>query len=32
VTIGTDKVVPLSDFRKASDDYPGRWSPVFSSR
>jgi hypothetical protein len=32
VTIGTDKVVPLSDFRKASDSYPGRWSPVFSSR
>ncbi|MFJ8502490.1 WD40 repeat domain-containing protein [Streptomyces avermitilis] len=32
VTIGTDKVVPLSDFRKASDDYPGRWTPLFSSR
>ncbi|MET9895756.1 WD40 repeat domain-containing protein [Streptomyces sp. NPDC006465] len=32
VTIGTDKVVPLSGFRKASDDYPGRWTPVFSSR
>lgn len=32
VTIGTNKVVPLSDFRKASDDYPGRWEPLFSSR
>ncbi|MEU4038524.1 WD40 repeat domain-containing protein [Streptomyces collinus] len=32
VTVGTDKVVPLSGFRKASDDYPGRWTPVFSSR
>ncbi|MER5471963.1 WD40 repeat domain-containing protein [Streptomyces sp. NPDC002685] len=32
VTIGTDKVVPLSDFRKASDTYPGRWTPVFSTR
>ncbi|MFD6493414.1 WD40 repeat domain-containing protein [Streptomyces sp. NPDC060188] len=32
VTIGTDKVVPLSDFRKASADYPGRWTPVFSTR
>ncbi|WP_328497090.1 WD40 repeat domain-containing protein [Streptomyces sp. NBC_00414] len=32
VTIGTNKVVPLSDFRKASDDYPGRWNPIFSTR
>ncbi|MCX4991757.1 MULTISPECIES: WD40 repeat domain-containing protein [unclassified Streptomyces] len=32
VTIGTDKVVPLSGFRGASADYPGRWTPVFSSR
>jgi len=32
VTIGTNKVVPLSDFRKANDDYPGRWTPLFSSR
>ncbi|MGW0971882.1 WD40 repeat domain-containing protein [Streptomyces sp. NPDC002516] len=32
VTIGTDRVVPLSGFRKASDAYPGRWTPVFSSR
>ncbi|MFI6282843.1 WD40 repeat domain-containing protein [Streptomyces sp. NPDC050988] len=32
VTVGTNKVVPLSDFRKASDDYPGRWSPIFSTR
>lgn len=32
VTIGSKKIVPLSDFRKASADYPGRWSPVFASR
>ncbi|WP_151478497.1 WD40 repeat domain-containing protein [Streptomyces albicerus] len=32
VTMGTNQVVPLSDFRKASDDYPGRWTPLFSSR
>ncbi|KPI12920.1 hypothetical protein OK074_2416 [Actinobacteria bacterium OK074] len=32
VTIGTGRVVPLSGFRKASDDYPGRWVPLFSSR
>lgn len=32
VTIGTDKVVPLSDYRKASADYPGRWTPMFSER
>jgi hypothetical protein len=32
VTIGTNQVVPLSDFRRASDDYPGRWSPIFSTR
>lgn len=32
VTVGTNKVVPLSDFRKASDDYPGRWNPIFSTR
>ncbi|MFE0514141.1 WD40 repeat domain-containing protein [Streptomyces sp. NPDC058964] len=32
VTIGTNQVVPLSGFRKASADYPGRWTPVFSSR
>ncbi|MFI6871943.1 WD40 repeat domain-containing protein [Streptomyces sp. NPDC050400] len=32
VTIGSDKVVQLSDFRKASADYPGRWSPEFTTR
>ncbi|MEV8022629.1 WD40 repeat domain-containing protein [Streptomyces sp. NPDC086554] len=32
VTIGSEKVVPLSDFRKASADYPGRWSPMFAAR
>lgn len=32
VTIGSDKVVQLSDFRKASADYPGRWSPQFTTR
>ncbi|MPY64004.1 WD40 repeat domain-containing protein [Streptomyces spongiae] len=32
ITIGSDKVVQLSDFRKASDDYPGRWVPLFTER
>ncbi|KUN80947.1 hypothetical protein AQJ66_25030 [Streptomyces bungoensis] len=32
VTVGTNKVVPLSGFRKASADYPGRWTPIFSKR
>ncbi|MEU7580691.1 WD40 repeat domain-containing protein [Streptomyces sp. NPDC041068] len=32
VTVGSRKAVPLSDFRKASDDYPGRWSPLFADR
>lgn len=32
VTVGSDKVVQLSDFRKASADYPGRWSPQFTTR
>ncbi|MFF2505586.1 hypothetical protein ACFVTY_19690 [Streptomyces sp. NPDC058067] len=32
LTIGSDKVVQLSDFRKASDDYPGRWTPQFTTR
>ncbi|MEW2571517.1 WD40 repeat domain-containing protein [Streptomyces sp. NPDC047070] len=32
VTIGTNKAVPLSGFRKASADYPGRWNPIFSTR
>ncbi|MFE7841466.1 WD40 repeat domain-containing protein [Streptomyces sp. NPDC057474] len=32
VTVGSDKVVQLSDFRKASSDYAGRWTPMFSER
>ncbi|WP_338695288.1 WD40 repeat domain-containing protein [Streptomyces sp. Q6] len=32
ITLGTHKVVPLSDFRKASADYPGRWYPQFTTR
>ncbi|MEV5611310.1 WD40 repeat domain-containing protein [Streptomyces sp. NPDC052225] len=32
ITLGSHKVVPLSDFRKASADYPGRWSPEFTTR
>lgn len=32
VTVGSKKVVPLSDFRKASATYPGRWSPMFTAR
>ncbi|MEV6381171.1 WD40 repeat domain-containing protein [Streptomyces sp. NPDC051773] len=32
LTIGSDKVVQLSGFRKASADYPGRWVPVFTER
>jgi hypothetical protein len=32
LTIGSDKVVQLSDFRKASADYPGRWTPQFTAR
>jgi hypothetical protein len=32
VTVGSDKVVQLSDFRKSSDHYDGRWHPMFSSR
>ncbi|MFJ8930455.1 MULTISPECIES: WD40 repeat domain-containing protein [unclassified Streptomyces] len=32
VTVGSDKVVQLSDFRKASADYPGRWEPQFATR
>ncbi|WP_420033014.1 WD40 repeat domain-containing protein [Streptomyces sp. cg28] len=32
VTLGSEKVVPLSDFRKASADYPGRWDPQFQTR
>jgi hypothetical protein len=32
LTIGSEKVVPLSGFRKASADYPGRWVPLFAER
>lgn len=32
ITLGSHKVVPLSDFRKASADYPGRWTPEFTRR
>ncbi|WFB10159.1 WD40 repeat domain-containing protein [Streptomyces sp. LX-29] len=32
VSLKSDKVVPLTDFRKASDEAPGRWEPVFSRR
>ncbi|MXM63091.1 WD40 repeat domain-containing protein [Streptomyces sp. HUCO-GS316] len=30
VTIGSDKVVPLSGFRKGNDGAAGRWEPVFA--
>ncbi|WP_206344185.1 WD40 repeat domain-containing protein [Streptomyces mesophilus] len=32
VTIGSDKVVPLSGFLKGTDGSSGRWSPVFTTR
>jgi hypothetical protein len=32
VTIGSDKVVPLSGFRKGNDGAGGRWTPVFAER
>lgn len=32
LTVGSDKVVQLSGFRKASAEYPGRWVPVFTER
>ncbi|MGW2047613.1 WD40 repeat domain-containing protein [Streptomyces sp. NPDC001858] len=32
VTPGSDKVVPLSDFRSTEDHTPGRWTPVFADR
>lgn len=32
VTIGSDKVVPLSGFRKGNDGAAGRWTPVFADR
>ncbi|MFF3309669.1 WD40 repeat domain-containing protein [Streptomyces sp. NPDC002952] len=32
VTIGSDKVVPLSGFRKGDESGGGRWTPVFARR
>ncbi|MEU1182707.1 WD40 repeat domain-containing protein [Streptomyces sp. NPDC005820] len=32
VTLDSDKVVPLSDFRSTKDDTLGRWTPVFADR
>lgn len=32
VSLKSEKVIPLSGFRKASDEYDGRWTPVFSRR
>jgi hypothetical protein len=32
VTVGSDKVVPLSGFRSPEDDTKGRWEPVFVRR
>ncbi|MER5180640.1 WD40 repeat domain-containing protein [Streptomyces sp. NPDC002896] len=32
VTIGSDKVVPLSGFRKGNDGAAGRWTPIFAKR
>ncbi|WP_327595485.1 WD40 repeat domain-containing protein [Streptomyces chartreusis] len=32
VTIGSDKTVPLSGFRKGNDGDAGRWEPVFAQR
>ncbi len=32
VTIGSDKVVPLSGFRKGNDGADGRWTPIFTER
>ncbi|WP_329247353.1 WD40 repeat domain-containing protein [Streptomyces sp. NBC_01478] len=32
VTIGSDKEVPLSGFRKGTDASAGRWQPVFAQR
>jgi hypothetical protein len=32
VTIGSDRVVPLSGFRKGNDGAPGRWTPIFAER
>ncbi|WP_406434473.1 WD40 repeat domain-containing protein [Streptomyces sp. NBC_00631] len=30
VTVGSDKIVPLSGFRKGNDGDAGRWTPVFA--
>ena len=32
VTIGSDKEVPLSGFRRATTASAGRWEPVFAER
>ncbi|MEU6193563.1 WD40 repeat domain-containing protein [Streptomyces sp. NPDC047061] len=32
VTVGSDKTVPLSGFRKGDDSAAGRWTPVFAER
>jgi hypothetical protein len=32
VTPGSEKVVPLSDFRSTEDDTLGRWEPIFADR
>ncbi|MFD9392805.1 WD40 repeat domain-containing protein [Streptomyces sp. NPDC060000] len=32
VTLGSDKVVPLSGFRATQDDTLGRWTPIFADR
>ncbi len=32
VTVGSDKTVPLSGFRKDNDGAAGRWEPVFAER
>ncbi|MER6133385.1 WD40 repeat domain-containing protein [Streptomyces sp. NPDC001815] len=32
VTIGSDKTIPLSGFRKGNDGAAGRWNPVFAAR
>ncbi|MER6954839.1 WD40 repeat domain-containing protein [Streptomyces sp. NPDC000618] len=32
VTLDSDKVVPLSDFRSPKDNTVGRWTPIFADR
>ncbi|MET7701806.1 WD40 repeat domain-containing protein [Streptomyces sp. NPDC005485] len=32
ITIGSDKIVPLSDFRTPKDNSIGRWEPLFTTR